>query len=128
MIEYSKNFAKISDTSWNYTRNISPDPITSFNKVNILCVLSFQVEEERTSFSEYYIPKVEIKDFNIIIDGMRFFVVPKKKKKTNIRKKIIDISKNNDYATGNLLEYEYFSNHYKLIAIDLNKNYKIIKS
>ena len=87
MIEYSKNFAKISDTSWNYTRNISPDPITSFNKVNILCVLSFQVEEERTSFSEYYIPKVEIKDFNIIIDGLRFFVVPKKKKKNKHTKK-----------------------------------------
>ena len=31
------------------------------------------------------------------------------------------MSKNNDYATGNLLDYDYFSNHYKLIAIDLSK-------
>ena len=31
------------------------------------------------------------------------------------------MSKNNDYATGNLLDYNYFSNHYKLIAIDLSK-------
>ena len=30
--------------------------------------------------------------------------------------KIIEMNKNNDYTTGNLLEYEYFSNHYKLIA------------
>ena len=31
------------------------------------------------------------------------------------------MSKNNDYTTGSLLHYEYFSNHYKLIAIDLSK-------
>ena len=35
--------------------------------------------------------------------------------------KTIGISKNNDYTTGNSLNYEYFSNHYKLIAIDLSK-------
>ena len=64
----------------------------------------------------------------LIDNGKRFFVVPIKKQRTNIRKKIIEISKNNDYTTGNLLEYEYFSYHYKLIVIDLNKNYKIIKS
>ena len=31
------------------------------------------------------------------------------------------MSKNNDYTTDNLLDYEYFSKHYKLIAIDLSK-------
>ena len=36
-------------------------------------------------------------------------------------KKIIDISRNNEYTTGNLLEYDYFKKHYKLIAIDLSK-------
>ena len=35
------------------------------------------------------------------------------------------MSKNNDYATGNLLDYEYFSNHYKLIAIDLSKQIEL---
>ena len=35
--------------------------------------------------------------------------------------KIIEMSRNNDYTTGSLLDYEYFSNHYKLIAIDLSK-------
>ena len=35
--------------------------------------------------------------------------------------KIIDISKNNEYTTGNLLDYDYFKKHYKLIAIDLSK-------
>ena len=37
------------------------------------------------------------------------------------------MSKNNDYATGNLLDYNYFSNHYKLIAIDLSKQIKLRK-
>ena len=35
--------------------------------------------------------------------------------------KIIDTSRNNEYTTGNLLDYDYFKKHYKLIAIDLSK-------
>ena len=35
------------------------------------------------------------------------------------------MSKNNDYTTGNLLDYEYFSNHYKLIAIYLSKQIEL---
>ena len=37
----------------------------------------------------------------------------------------MSISKNNDYTTGNLLNYEYFSKHYKLIAIDLAKQIEL---
>ena len=40
-------------------------------------------------------------------------------------KKIIEISKNNDSATGNLLDYEYFPKQYKLIAIDLSKQIEL---
>ena len=36
-------------------------------------------------------------------------------------KKIIDISRNNEYTTGNLLDYDYFKKYYKLIAIDLRQ-------
>ena len=35
------------------------------------------------------------------------------------------MSNNNDYATGNLLDFAYFKNHYKLIAIDLSKQTKL---
>ena len=35
--------------------------------------------------------------------------------------KIIDISRNNEYTTGNLLDYDYFKKYYELIAIDLSK-------
>ena len=47
------------------------------------------------------------------------------KNKEQTYKKIIDTSKNNDYTTGNLLNYEYFSKHYKLIAIDLSKQIEL---
>ena len=47
------------------------------------------------------------------------------KNKDEAYKKVMSISKNNDYTIGNLLDYEYFSNHYKLIAIDLCKQIKL---
>ena len=37
----------------------------------------------------------------------------------------MSISNNNDYTTGNLLDYEYFSKHYELIAIDLSKQIEL---
>ena len=40
----------------------------------------------------------------------------------------MSMSKNNDYTTGNLLDYEYFSEHYKLIAIDLSKQTELENS
>ena len=92
----------------------------TFTKVNRLFVLSFENEGDRTSFSKYYVPKVEIKDFNLLIDGKRFFDVPVKNKE-EAYENIISIGKDNDYTTGNLLDYEYFSKHYKLIEIDLSK-------
>ena len=36
-----------------------------------------------------------------------------------------DMSNNNDYTTGNLLDFAYFKKHYKLIAIDLSKQTKL---
>ena len=39
--------------------------------------------------------------------------------------KIIEMGRNNDYGAGNLLDYEYFSKHYKLIAIDLSKEIEL---
>ena len=44
-----------------------------------------------------------------------------KENKKETCEKIIEMSKNNYYTTGNLLDYEYFSKHYEIIAIDLSK-------
>ena len=66
-------------------------------------------------------PKVEIKDYNAMVDGKNFFDQPINsdlKTYENIRKIAIG---QNDYTTGCLLDYSYFINHYKMIAIDLSK-------
>ena len=76
--------------------------------------------DNRDSFSHYYVLNDEIKDFNILIDGKSFFDLPVKNEE-EAYKKIIDISNNNDYTTGNLLDIAYFKEHCKLIAIDLSK-------
>ena len=65
-------------------------------------------------------PRVMVKDFNVIIDKLAFFDLPIKNEK-EAYEKIIDISRNNEYTTGNLLDYDYFKKYYKLIAIDLSK-------
>ena len=90
----------------------------TFNKFNRLFVLSFKNEEYRTSFSNYYTPKVEINYFNVLINTKKIIDVPVKRKEETYEK-IIEMSKNNDYTTGNLLDYEYYSKHYKLTTIDL---------
>ena len=44
----------------------------SFQGINRLFVLSFENEDDRTSHSTYYLPKVEIKNYNVMIDGKNF--------------------------------------------------------
>ena len=92
----------------------------TFYKVNRLFVLSFENEDDTTSFSKYYTPSVGIKDFNILIDDKTFFVMPIKNKKETYEK-IIEMSKNNNYTTCYLLDNEHFWKYCKLIAIDLSK-------
>ena len=121
-IKWNKYRSEMTNQTKTNNLNYLIDP--TFNKVNRLFVLSFENEEDRTSFSKYYVPKVEIKDFNVLIDGKSFFDVPVKNKE-EAYEKIMSISKNNDYTTGNLLDYEYFSKHYKLTAIDLSKQIEL---
>ena len=87
----------------------------TFTKVNRLFVLSFENEHDRRSFSKYYVPSVQIKDFNVLIDGKIFFDMPTKNEE-EIYKQIIEIGRNSDYTTGNLLDFEYFSKHYNLLG------------
>ena len=76
----------------------------------------------RISHSTYYLPKVEIKDYNVTIDAKSFFDQPINsmiKTYKNIRK--IATGTGDDYTTGCYLDYIYFKNYYKMIAIDLSK-------
>ena len=58
--------------------NFLIDP--TFNNVNRLFVLAFPSEEGRRSFLKYYTSTVEIKDYNVIIDGEPFYEIPIKNK------------------------------------------------
>ena len=80
--------------------------------------------DNRDSFSDYYVTKVEMKDFNILIDGKSFFDLPVKNEE-EAYEKIMDMSNNNDYTTGNLSDFVYFKKNYRLIAIDLSKQTKL---
>ena len=81
-------------------------------------------KDHRDSFAHYYVPNVEIKHFNVLIDGKIFFDLPVKNE-GEAYKKIIATSRNNDYTTGNLLDFAYFKENYRLIAIDLSKQAKL---
>ena len=102
----------------NNNLNILIDP--TFTNVNRLFVLAYQNADDRRSFSQFYLPNVMVKDYNVIIDKLAFFDLPIKIEE-EAYEKIIDVSRNNEYTTGNLLDYDYFKKYYKLIAIDLSK-------
>ena len=63
----------------------------------------------------------------MLIDQKPFFEIPIQNKEETYEQ-IIELIRSNDYATGNLLDYEDFSTHYKLIAIDLSKQTEIENS
>ena len=60
----------------------------------------------------------------MLIDGKTFFDMPIKNSEKTYEQ-IIKMGRNNDYTTGNLMDYDYFSKHYKLIAIDLTKQIEL---
>ena len=94
----------------------------SFQGVNRLFVLAVENDEQRASNKIYYIPNVEIKDYNVMIDEKNFFDQPVKNDKVtyeNIRK--VTIGHGDDYTTDCLLDYTYLKKYYKMIALDLFK-------
>ena len=89
-------------------------------------VLPFENETDREVHTQYYLPTEEIKDYNVTIDGRNFFDQPINndfKTYDNTRK--IATGQGEYYTTGCLLDYKYFKEHYKLIAIDLSKQQKL---
>ena len=117
-IEWNKYRSQMTTETFNNNLHILVDP--TFTNANRLFALAYQNADDRQSFSEICLPKVMVKDFNVIIDKLAFFDLPIKTEE-EAYEKIIDISRNNEYTTGNLLEYDYFKKYYKLIAIDLSK-------
>ena len=101
----------------NNNLNFLIDP--TFTNINRLFVLPFSrnnTTDSRCSYSNYYVPKVEINDFNVLIDGKNLFALPVKNEE-EAYEKIIEMSNNNVYATGNLLDFGYFQ---KKLQINCN--------
>ena len=102
IIVLAKNKLNMIDTLLSSALNdseISHEEFTNIiNEANI---------DDRQSFSQFYLPNVMVKDYNVIIDKLAFFDLPIKTEE-EAYEKIIDISRNNEYTTDNLLDYDYF--------------------
>ena len=119
-ISWNKYLAKPELLAQNANLNHLTEP--SFQGVNRLFVVAFENNAQRTSNKRYHLPNVKIKDYNIMLDQKNFFDQPVNNDKIiyeNIRK--IATGQGDDYTTGCLLDYIYFKNYYKMIAVDLSK-------
>ena len=120
VISWNKYLSKPELLAQNPNLNHLVEP--SFQGVNRLFVLAFENDNHRISTKRYYLPIVEIKDYNIMINRENFFDQSIKNNKVtyeNIRK--IAAGQGDDYTTGCLLDYSYFTDTYKMIAVDLSK-------
>ena len=117
-IKWNEYISQMSNQNKNNNLNYLIDP--TFSNVNRLFVLSFENENDRTSYYKYYMPNIEIKDYNVLIDVLNELPI---KNVEETYEKTTQITDHSAYYTrGNLLDYEHFKEHYQLIAIDLSKN------
>ena len=82
------------------------------------------MDPTRDFLDKYYMPLVGSKDFKKLIDNEPFFDQPVKNKQ-EAYEELIEMSRNDDYTTGNLLDYLYRQNYYKLIVISLSRQTNI---
>ena len=107
----------------NVFKYINLDP--SFQGVNRLFVMAYNRangQPTRNRQQKYYLPRIDLEKYNVIIDGRNFYDNPIESDTEKYRelKKVI-IGKGEDYTTGSLLSFNYFDKHYKLVAVDLSK-------
>ena len=118
VINWNKYLSQPELLAQNPNLNHSVEP--SFQGVNRHFILAFKNDTQGTIAKGYYLPNVETKDYNVMINGETLFDQPIKSNKVtyeNIRK--IATGQGDDYTTGCLLHYPYFKD--KRIAIDLSK-------
>ena len=95
-IIWNKYRSQMTTEAVNNNLNILIDPTyPTFTNVNRLFVLAYQTADDRQSFYQFYLPRVMIKDYNVIIDKLAFFDLPIKTEE-EAYEKIIDISRNNE--------------------------------
>ena len=109
-VNWNKYQSKISTERPDEYLDYLIDP--SFQGVNSLFVLSFENKTHQISYNQYFLPTIEIKDYNVMIGVKNFFDQPVK----NNLKTYDSIRK----FSGCLLDYNYFKDYSKKIAIDLS--------
>ena len=82
----------------------------------LFCHLRQLMQVITETLSRYYVPNVRIKDINVLIDGKSFFDLQVKNEE-EAYDKIIEMSRNNDYTTGNILDFGYFKENYRLLQL-----------
>ena len=107
----------------NENADINLDP--SFHGVNRLFVMGYNRangQPTRNGQQKYYLPRIDLEKYNVIIDGRNFYYNPIESdiEKYKELKKVL-IGKGEDYTIGSLLDFNYFDKHYKLVAVDLSK-------
>ena len=107
----------------NVFKYINLDP--SFQGVNRLFVMAYNRannQPTRNGQQKYYLPRIDLEKYNVIIDGGNFYDNPFESDIEKYRElKKVMIGKGEDYTTGSLLDFNYFDKHYKLVAVDLSK-------
>ena len=118
-----KTKEKEEDANADIFKYINLDP--SFQGVNRLFVMVYNRENDQPTKDgrqKYYFPRIDLKKYNVIIDGRNFYDNPIESDIEKYRElKDLMIGKEEDYTTGSLLDYDYFNKHYKLVAVDLSK-------
>ena len=126
LLQLRSDFKRV--INWNRYQLLAQNPNLnhlvepSFQVVNRLFVLAFENDTQRTSRAGPYLPNIQLKGDNIMINGKNLFDQPVEDNKVtyeNIRKTAT--GQGDDYTTGCLLDYLYFKDTYKMIAVDLSK-------
>ena len=105
----------------NVFKYINLDP--SFQGVNRLFVMAYNIangQPTRNGRQKYYLSRIDLKNYNVIIDGRNDNPIESDIEKYRGLKNVI-IGKGEDYTTGSLVDFNYFDKHYKLVAVDLSK-------
>ena len=104
-------------------KDITLDP--SFQGVNRLFAMACNSEigqPTRNGQQKYYLPRIDLNEYNVIIDGRNFYDNPIENDIEKYRElKKVMTGKGEDYTTGSLLDFNYFDKHYKLVTVDLSK-------
>ena len=90
------------------------DNLSLETRCSFVYVHSFEycnADPTRDSFDEYYMPLVEIKDFNALVDNKPFLDQPVKENKQEAYEKLFEMSRKNDYTTETLLDYSYYQKY-----------------